>query len=259
MPQNLATRSEPPTAGSSREWAAGDRRFCFARDTLAFVNELVWTYHEDPVDGTWRGVRRNPPPAFALRCFGVARAARQFWNYADFRPDEDRLPGGELRRRVRSILRRSAVQPVSPVVRVVIPGYGDLREFSAAHEELVKEEIGGAWRSYLLRSHWRMVFPISRAHQAATAARLVAALRAGRSPIVHLVRFPQLTINHAMWITGVNDNPGSLAFDAYDPNVNERPARLEFDRTTRSFRLARNFYWPGGPLDAIEIYRSVWF
>src|SRR6266540_2883380 len=49
--------------------------------------------------------------------------------------------------------------------RIVFPGYPSLRAFSEAQEALLKAELGGAWRCYFLRSHWRMVFPVWRAHQ----------------------------------------------------------------------------------------------
>ena len=88
--------------------------------------------------------------------------------------------------------------PKAATEPIVIPGYANLREFSTAREPLLKAECGGAWHSYVLRSHWRMIFPISRAHQERTAARLLPALRRNFSPIIHLVRFPSLTINHGM-------------------------------------------------------------
>jgi hypothetical protein len=145
-----------------------------------------------------------------------------------------------------------------PEKQVVIPGFAGLREFSAAREKLLKAECGGAWRSYFLRSHWRMVFPISRGHQKCTAGNLVAAVRENFSPIVHLVKFPSLTINHGMILSDVAETGGGLEFSAYDPNDPQRPACLKFDRAAESFFLPANSYWAGGGLDVIEIYRG-WF
>ena len=55
----------------------------------------------------------------------------------------------------------------------------------------MKVECGGAWRSYVLRSHWRMVLPLSRAHQERTAARLRRlGVSAAILPVVEIVALP---------------------------------------------------------------------
>ena len=62
------------------------RRFEFERDTFAFPNELVWEYHFDAATGTTAARRRVPAPDYALRCFVLVRAARQFLYHACFDP-----------------------------------------------------------------------------------------------------------------------------------------------------------------------------
>ncbi len=57
-----------------------------------------------------------------------------------------------------------------------------------------------------------MVFPISRGHQASTAASLAAALKENVPPIVHLVKFPALTINHSMILFDVKESFGKCDF-----------------------------------------------
>jgi hypothetical protein len=141
---------------------------------------------------------------------------------------------------------------------VVIPGYAGLRELSVAHEGLLKSECGGAWRSYVLRSHWRMVLPISRWHQERTAERLYVSVREGGAPLVHLVKFPALTINHGMILFQARATEIGFEFLAYDPNHPAQPSTLTYERTARAFSLPRNSYWAGGRLDIIEIYRG-WF
>lgn len=234
-------------------------RFAFERDAFAFPNELLCEYVFHPAGGRPTMVRKEPRPEFALRCFPLLRAARQFLYHAEFRPTEPRLPEREYAARVREVLRRPPRVAAPAGRRVAIPGYEGLRSFSQDWETLLKAECGGAWRSYVLRSHWRMVFPISRAHQARTADRLAHHLAQGRPPIVHLVRFPQLTINHAMLVFGRASGPGEQRFAAYDPNDAGTPAVLTYHEATRTFSLPQNRYWPGGPLDVIEIYRSFWF
>jgi len=81
-------------------------------------------------------------------------------------------------------------------------------------------------------------------------------IQSGIAPIVHLVRFPQLTINHGMILFSVTGEPDHLKFAAYDPNVPERPSQLTYDARSASFSMPRNSYWKGGSLDAIEIYHG---
>ena len=80
-----------------------------------------------------------------------------------------------------------------------------------------------------------MVFPISRAHQTRTAESLAGALKQNLSPIVHLVKFPSLTINHGMILFSASETGRGFDFQAYDPNNPEQPAQLTFDRASRTF------------------------
>lgn len=101
-----------------------------------------------------------------------------------------------------------------------------------------------------------MVFPIARAHQTRTAARLVTALEKNISPIIHLVKFPSLTINHGMVLFDAVATRNGVEFSAYDPNSPWQPVNLTFDRAGKTFSLPPNRYWPGGELNVIEIYRN---
>ncbi len=174
----------------------------------------------------------------------------------DARPAND----DDYRQLIRRVIRRERPIPASQFAgnEVVFPGYANLFEFSAAHESLLKAECGNAWRSYALRSHWRMVLPIGRNHQQATARRLVSALENNICPIIHLVTFPALTINHGMIVFEARDNQAGTEFAAYDPNDPIAPARLQFDRTRKTFLLPPNRYWAGGALNVIPIYQSWW-
>jgi hypothetical protein len=247
-----------PDASPRGAASPAPRRFDFARDTFAFANELIWEYRFDPATGRTVFRRREPKPAYAHRCFVLTRAARQFLYHARFDPEQPVVDDETYRHRIRAVLSRNPRAPGPLGQEVVLPGYAGLRDFSAARPELVKSTCGGAWRSYALRSHWRMVFPISRAHQARTATRLVDAVRRSESPIVHLVRFPQLSINHGMVLLDADPTPDRVCFRAYDPNDPARPAQLGFDRAARAFSLPANSYWAGGRLEVIEIYRT-WF
>jgi hypothetical protein len=236
--------------------AAAPRRFEFARDAFAFANETYWEYHFDTAAGKTSFSRREPKPDYAHRCFVLTRAARQFLYHARFGASEKAADDSTCRRLIRDVVARNPRRPCPPEKQIVIPGHANLREFSGARAPLLKAECGGAWRSYVLRSHWRMVFPISRAHQAGTAASLHAALAQNISSIVHLVKFPALTINHSMLVFAAAETGGGMDFQAYDPNNPEQPVRLSFDHQTKTFTLPPNHYWAGGALDIIEIYRN---
>ena len=234
------------------------RQFEFARDSFAFANELHWEYRFDAVNGRTTFTRRIPKPDYAHRCFVLTRAARQFLYHARFDATQPAADEAICRQLISEIMARNPRTPCALEAQVVIPGWASLREFSRAREALLKAECGGAWQSYVLRSHWRMIIPISRGHQARTADGLRAEIRRGGSPIVHLVRFPKLTINHGMVLFGAEETKSDICFQAYDPNDPEKPTRLSFDRARRIFSLQANRYWAGGRLDVIEIYRG-WF
>lgn len=231
-------------------------RFEFERDSFAFANELIWEYRLDPVTGEMTTRRNDPPPTYAHRCFVMARSARQFFYHARFAPDQTVADAEAYRKIIREVVSRSPRQPSTDADRITVPGYDGLRSFSRAQEPLLKAECGGAWQSYCLRSHWRMVFPISRRHQAAMAEQLVKALDERPAPIVHLVRFPQLTINHGIVLYGVDEDAIGLRFAAYDPNVPAQASQLTYHRADQTFYFARNHYWAGGKLDVIEVYRG---
>jgi hypothetical protein len=252
MPANLMPDQ------TAKEVPRGQRRFEFARDSFAFANELVWIYQLDAATGRRVLAPRNPKPEYAHRCFALARIARQFFYHARF--DVDQPAAGEeiYRQRVRAVIARNPRIPCAPAARITIPGFAGLREFSRAHEKLVKAECGGAWRSYFLRSHWRMITPFSRVHQARTARSLAALLQRNRLPILHLVKFPSLTINHCIVLFDATETAGGWEFESYDPNNAESAEQLSFDRATRTFFLAPNACWPGGALNVSHICRS-WF
>lgn len=232
------------------------RTFDFARDTFAFRNELFWEYLIDEKTGRVTTRRNAPPPTYAHRCFVVVRSARQFYFHARFDSKAPAVGESEYRARIREVVKRSDCVPSSEEAKILIPGFGGLREFSAAHEQLLKDLCGGAWQSYVNRRHWRMLFPFTRANQAAEAARLFAEVKRGKAPIVHVVRFPQLTINHALLIYGAERLADRFDFAIYDPNLPEAPSQLVFTNADQTFHLPRNIYWAGGRVDVYETYRA---
>jgi hypothetical protein len=244
---------------TAKEVCRAPRRFDFMRDSFAFINELVWAYDCDTATGKMTFGRRDPKPEYAHRCFALARVARQFFYHAQFAMNQPIETDEICRQLVRTIIARHPRILCKPEEQVIIPGFAGLREFSRAHEKLLKIECGGAWRSYFLRSHWRMIFPFSRAHQTRTAGSLAAALKQNHLPIVHLVKFPALTVNHSIVLFNVMETGRGLEFESYDPNNSERPERLTFERAAQTFFLPANSYWPGGGLNVSHISRSRFF
>lgn len=230
------------------------RRFDFARDAFAFANELLWKYQFDSATGKMNFRKREPKPNYAHRCFVLTRAARQFLYHTQFDATQKNADDEIYRQLVRQIL--SCNPRVPSENKIIVPGFAGLREFSIVKEELLKSECGGAWRSYVLRSHWRMLFPISREHQQRTATELLSEIKNNFSPIVHLVKFPSLTINHGMILFDATEVENEIRFAAYDPNLPEKPAQLIFNRAAKTFSLPANSYWAGGELNVIQIFRN---
>ncbi len=229
------------------------RAFDFQTDTFAYPNQLVWEY-SGATNGQCRTHHREPKPSYALHCFVLARSAVQFYQHARFEPQAQAPDQGTYRRLVRRVVSSSPRKAATDSERIVIPGYADLRQFSAARESLLKAECGSSWQSYFQRGNWRMVFPFSRRHQQRLAQRLLDGTREGKPLIVHLVRFPQLSINHAVVVFDARESAQGITFSIYDPNLPDAPARLEYDRASRRFLLPANSYFAGGRVDVYEIY-----
>jgi hypothetical protein len=230
------------------------RPFLFERDTFTFANELVWQYRFDPATGAMSTFRSDSPPAYSHRCFVMVRSARQFFYHARFEPALPLAEPQTYQRLIRQVVSRSPRKPSREGEKVVFPGYDCLRSFSLAREPLLKACLGGPLESYFVRSHWRMVAPTGRRHQERMAQQLRRALCEGRAPIVHLYRFPRITINHGIVLFGSTESDGDIQFQVYDPNIPARPLELIYQRAARTFCFPRTNYWAGGALNVFEMY-----
>ena len=81
-------------------------------------------------------------------------------------------------------------------------------------------------------------------------------LRPDHPLIVHVSRFPQLSINHTVLIFNASEAGTEVRFDVYDPNSPEQPTSLTFNRATRTFTLPANHYFPGGRVDVYEMFHK---
>ena len=102
-----------------------------------------------------------------------------------------------------------------------------------------------------------MILPVSRRHQENMAAQLARSLPVRRAVIVHLFRFPQLTINHGVVLYEMAETETGLQFTAYDPNQPGQPTELNYHRADRMFYFPRNHYWAGGLVNVVEAFCSL--
>jgi hypothetical protein len=101
-----------------------------------------------------------------------------------------------------------------------------------------------------------MVMPFTRKGQERMANQLVNHINQNQPVVVHIVRFPTLKINHVLLLFDAKAAANKIAFSAYDPNDPERSTTLTFDRASRTFLLPANEYFPGGRVDAYEVYHQ---
>jgi hypothetical protein len=236
--------------------SAPARRFRVPADTLSYTNQTVWEYGVDPATGRPEHRRKATRPDYALHCFAMARMTKEFFFHARFVPDAPPLDADALRRRVRRIIALGPRRSMADDPRVEVPGFAGLWELSVAHGELLREEAGGTWRSYLQRGNWRMVLPFCGAQRAREAARWADEIAAGNVAIVHVVTFPALTLNHAVLVHGARKTPDGWIFAAQDPNAPASLLEIRYDARTRRFRMPPTGYFAGGDVEAYEVYRN---
>jgi len=227
--------------------------FDFRSDTFAFANETVFVYNI-PSKGPPRP-KHEANSDYTLRCFAMTRSARQFFQDARFDPTKHVASDATYAELVRRIVATDPREDRPNTSPIVIPGYPNLRAFSAARERLVKEQLGGAWQSFLQRGNWRILLPFSDQQQQATASELIESLRQNRPPVVHVVTH-SLSINHAVLLFDAALQGDRISFSMYDPNDPRAPLQLEFDRETSTFRFPTTAYFEGGPVKVYEVYNG---
>lgn len=234
-----------------------DRSFIFERDTFSFGNELVWEYEIIEETGERTKIEREETPEYHHYCFPMVRAARQFFDFAEFRPDERPVDTEETINAIEQVVDRGVRSDPTKKERVVIRGHAGLRALSTAHEIELKDAVGGKWQSWFQRGHWRLVFPFGRNGQEERAEDFVNLIEQGHTPIVHLIRFPSLSINHAVLLFEVVERGESLLFSAYDPNTEDCPLMLEFRKSDKTFYLPATASWKGGRVDVYEVFKNA--
>lgn len=223
---------------------------------MSFSNQLSWDYFFDAT-GKWTNRKHEPPPDYSQHCFVVAHAAKQFFKHAEFHPEQPVVDEKTYRHLIHEIVFGGDMR--SENLKITIPGYGNLNEFSRAQEKLLKTECGAAWRSYFQRGHWRIMGGFTRRNQEIASEKFVRKLEENQPLVAHLVRFPQLSINHAVLVVGFKRTEKGIDFSVYDPNTPLPPSVLTYDKASRTFFLPSNAYFYGGKVNVYEVYRSCFY
>jgi hypothetical protein len=229
-----------PLTGQLRSVSA----FAFETDTFAFPN-FIQARHPDE------------PDLYAHYCFVLARAVRQFHVGARFDPAMPKLTAAEYVARVRAVAARPPrLGPLPASERVVIPGYANLRAFSSAEEQAVKEGLGGRFWTWVHWTNWRVTLPVTRSHQERVAREIVDELATGRLVQLLVTNWPKPELNHTVVAYAAHDTAGGVDLLVWDPNDPAAPGIVTFDLDAGQFFATRVYETEPGPIRAFRMYYS---
>ncbi|HEV8472686.1 MAG TPA: hypothetical protein VGR82_07930 [Methylomirabilota bacterium] len=224
--------------------AAAVPGFAIADDTFAFRNEI-------------RARHPGATDLYANYCFVLARAVRQFHQFARFDAGAPRVAPEEYVRRVRAVGARAPWQPSLPAAeRVVIPGYPSLRAFSAAQETAVKEGLGARFWTLVHWTNWRTTMPVPDGHQEAVLHEVIAELAAGRLVQLLVTNWPKPELNHTVVAYGYLLRPAGAELTVWDPNDLSGPGTVMFDARADRFVAAHVYETRPGPIRVFRMYYS---
>ncbi len=82
-------------------------------------------------------------------------------------------------------------------------------------------------------------------------------LACGELVALYLTRFHRL--NHCVVAYGFRESDnGNTDFLVYDPNLPQAGWMLTYVHEESSFQMPKVFYFPGGRVNALEVYSSHW-
>jgi hypothetical protein len=202
--------------------------------------------------------RKRPPRRNANTPAVVLSSAVQFWKFARFDAQAPPLKDDELSARIRQVMERSVWLPaLSEKDRIVIPGYHNLREASAAKPWVFQQNIGRGWPIYFRPGNFPITVPVFGSTEARANQEIYHDLQENYPTIIWTYRFPSLKMNHVLVVYhGTRDRSG-YHYLLYDPNYSDRPGRLEYDDKTRSFSYMPTYYFKGGYVNVRPIYRGL--
>jgi hypothetical protein len=237
------------TSAAPSPWRGGAAAvpgFVFERDTFAFANEI-------------RARHPDTPDLYANYCFVLARAVRQFAQFARFAPEEPRIDHAGYVARVRAVVARAPWRPpLRPGERVVIPGYASLREFSRAQEAAVKAGLGGRFWTLVHWTNWRVTFDVGEEHQEGVLREVGGELAAGRLVQLLVTNWPMPELNHAVVAYALTARGDDAALAVWDPNDPARPGTITWDGGARRFEATDVYDTRPGPIRVFRMAYSPW-
>ena len=224
--------------------------FSFQTDRFAFANETVWNYQKE------NNPKQNSKKPYSRRCFVMSRATMQFWKFAQFDSKQPKLSQKELTQHIRQITETPVWKNITPRERILIPGYANLYEASAAEPIIFQKNIGLGWPTYFRPGNYPIIFPPTSSQQEKLHHWLQEDLSHNHPAIVWLINFPSLTINHAVIIYESHSLNHLTTYHVYDPNLTQKPQTLYYDSKKKEFSYNKTFYFRGGRVKARPVYLS---
>jgi hypothetical protein len=221
--------------------------FAFAADTFAFPNQI-------------RARNRGVKGLYANYCFVLARGIRQFHQFARFDPAAPRVNSARYEDLVRAVVSRAPWRaPLAPAERVVIPGYANLREFSAAEEQAVKAGLGGRFWTWVHWTNWRSTFEgLAPGHQAAVLDEIRHELAAGQLVQLLVTNWPKPELNHTVVAYAYRAQPEGFELTIWDPNHPASPGTVTFQASQERFWATSVYDTEPGVIRVFRMYYS-WF
>lgn len=224
-------------------------------DTLAFPNDTFYANGRDESAVVPRDADGDPVVYFH-RCFVLTRCVIQFHKFARFDPAAPKLSDSEYVALIRRVSRIPTWWPAFSRERaIVIPGYKNLRDFSAARQFAFQKNIGWWLITYFRVGNWRMIYPSLVPFRETAARQITERIDRGELQAVYLSVFPRM--NHTVVIYDyARLTNGNIVFTCYDPNYHNTSNWLVFDASAREFEYQKRWFFPGGAVKLMRIYIS---
>ena len=143
--------------------------------------------------------------------------------------------------------------------RIVIPGYRNLREFSAAQEALVKAALGGRFWTLVHWTNWRVTYTnLPPEHQLHVLDEIRTELAAGRLVQLLVSNWPKPELNHTVIAYAYRSQPTGLDLIVWDPNDPAAPGTVTFQTEHQRFWATSVYDTEPGTIRVFRMYYS-WF
>ena len=235
-------------------WSA-KTHFNLQKDTLCFPNDTFYTKGRDESVV----IPNEPdgyPPIYLHRCFPLVRTVLQFHKFVRFDPAAPKLTEEQYVALIRHICRIPTWCPVfSEKDKLVVPGYKNLRDFSAARQYAFQQNIGWWLITYFRIGNWRMIYPSPKLTREWAVKNITDGIDHGKLQAVFMSVFPRM--NHCVIAYDYSRlKNGDIVFWVYDPNYHNVPSALVWDAKARDFLEQKRWFFPGGHVKLLRMYIS---